>query len=231
MDQQVQEQGKQTLTKFSLVLIIVSCIIAALYYFNIISHPPTKQNEPTADNQSNYSSVKQNEKQQAENLLTQFVKDNLKESTLLPPNSKVEQSTMNVYDAKNKSNKALKYYALLPLTKRESSISAILRYDNDVISYDYLYIIIQPSNAGQTPTTLAQANSLLSSYFKNPYELSTCGEQGKLCENIQTTAKGKVSYVVTTLTLADKTEKLFLFGCFIPKESKVYSTAKSCLGL
>jgi len=96
---------------------------------------------------------------------------------------------------------------------------------------NYFIAIIKQANPPKTTMTIALADSLLSSYFKNPLKVSECqGIQTIFCENFQTIEAGKKGYGVYVAS-EDNQSITLVFSCFVPKESSKYANAKSCLGL
>ncbi|MDP2586020.1 MAG: hypothetical protein Q8P29_04025, partial [Candidatus Levybacteria bacterium] len=112
----------------------------------------------------------------------------------------------------------------------DSSISANFHYkEYSNISNDF-ETFIQPTNVTETIATVSLANSLLTSYFISPHNISDCQtkETMSYCENFQILSEGKRGYGIAIVNGTSKSMSI-VFNCFVPKESKDYETQKSCI--
>jgi hypothetical protein len=199
------------------ILIIVVFVLIFFYCLNASRH--------TTQIPVNYSSVDQYNNQKANSLLAQYIEDSLKQKFIPSFDLKAQQGKQ--INSNSPSN-----YFYINFPAKKASVSAMLRYEEKINSYDYLNIIIIPFDVKQTTMNPAQANLLLSEYFKNPYDISDCKKQRVgYCENFQETEKGKIGYGVFVGSLSIGIQKPIVFNCLIPKESKLYKTATTCLGL
>jgi len=208
---------------FGVVLILLFILIALIKTaFTPAKTLPTKNNVP---NPTNYTpSVFQYDSAKAEKLLTQYIKDTIKPE-FLP--AKIEVKRGLSIDGRTED---VRYEFGSMFTTNQASFSANFHFKENVNTANDYSIFIQPRNTTQTTATASLANSLLTSYFTNPYLIANCQTKGvtSYCENFQTFTEEKKGYGIA---LINSTRKLMsiVFSCSIPKESKSYDTQKSCI--
>lgn len=160
----------------------------------------------------------------AESLLAQYLKETLKPK-FLPAKIDVKQGLS--IDNRN-DNIMFEFGSSFTIDK--NNISATYHYKENTNIQNDFSIFIQPENVTQATATAALANSLLSTYFKNPYSISTCQtkEATSYCESFKTTTEGKTGYGIALNNTNSKLTSI-VFTCFIPKPSKDYNALNSCI--
>lgn len=92
---------------------------------------------------------------------------------------------------------------------------------------------IQPQDITETTASASLAKTLSTTYLKNiPETLNfNCGiSQSTIsfCENFQITDSGKEGFGLV-IAKAQPNNTVFVFSCFIPKDSMYFNTRTSCL--
>lgn len=204
---------------------IFAVIFWILNALNIISLPffPHKTNIPSP---ANYTTANFSyDTQKVKTILTQYMKDNLK-ANLLPAQIEIKQTLASG------NTQSTPYEFLSRFSVGNDFISGVFYYqENTNVAREY-GIVIQLVNVADVNAPASTANSLASSYFKNPYAISDCQTKRALtyCGNLQTLSNGKKGYGVMFGNKKANTTSLIV-NCFIPKESKDYATTKSCANL
>lgn len=234
------------------VVIILAIFFGVMNYFNILPisalwpnqfsflpHRPvsTKNNiglttypkiSPTPN--LHYSAnVFQYDSEKAKTLLTEYIKDNIKPE-FLPAKIEVKQGL-----SIDNRQEDIKYQFGAYLVRNQETISINFHYKENANAPNDFTIFIKPSVVEQKTLNSTLANSLLSSYFVNPYSpIESCEKKGttSYCEIFKIESDGKKGYgVLFGDDISASTPKLtpIVFNCFIPKESKDYDKQSSCI--
>ena len=221
--------------------VILLLLFGILNYFNILSVSdafpnqlgwlPRQETKLASQGQAlqiptptNFTSAAfQYDVEKAKTLLTQYIKDTIKPEFL---SDKIEIKQGLSIDGRTED---IKYEFGSMFATNGASFSANFHFkENENIPNDYI-IFIQPPNLTVSIATVSLANSMLSSYFTNPYVISECKTAGNTsyCENFQILAEGKKGYGIAIFPGKGN----IIFTCFVPKESNAYNTQKSCIRL
>ncbi|MDO8729567.1 MAG: hypothetical protein Q7K26_06875, partial [bacterium] len=161
----------------------------------------------------------------AEKLLTQYLKDNIKPE-FLPAKIEIKQGLS--IDGKTEN---IKYEFGSRFTTNKDLFSVNFHYIVKTNTQNDFSIFIQPSTVTQATATAVLANSLIGTYFINPFQnISNCNTKltTSFCEDFRTESNGKRGFGIAIVNQGAKTLPV-VFTCFIPKESKYYSTQTSCI--
>jgi hypothetical protein len=235
---------KMGVFEIGFVTAILLLLFGVLNYFNILSisavFPRQLSWLPRQTTQTNVqtnSALKKNSALQnptpavfqydvkkAETLVSNYIKDNIKPE-FLPPKIEVKQGLS--IDGRLED---IKYEFGSMFTANNASFSANFHYQEKTNTSNDFSIFIQPENAMQATATAILANSLLASYFTDPYNISDCQTKGtaSFCENFQILENGKRGYGILLGNQGNKPLSI-VFTCFVPKESKDYGVLKSCI--
>lgn len=240
MDEQVgkQQEIKPPNKRRIFIVIIASFIIilifAVPYYLNLHSQKSPQQNNGSAVNTSITnppSETFQYDTKKAETLVTDYLKQNVKPE-FLPETIEVKQGLSTNGTLGQEKGLFGAFFEI-----KEATIAANFHFKENTATPNNFSIFIQPKNISQTTATKSLATSLLSTYFLNPYEISDCKvtASSSYCESFKTTAEGKKGYGIAFINSAglNGPAKLMpiIFNCFVPKESKFFDWAKSCIAL
>jgi len=233
---------KVGLLEFGFVAVVLFLLFGVLNYFNILSVSDAfpkylswlpRQNNTLTNNPLNYSPIPtptptqtgfQYDTKKAEILLTQYIKDTIKPE-FLPEKIDIQEGL--TIDGRMENVKSQFGFSL---TNPKETVSANFHFKENTNTSNDFSIFIEPKTVDGTTATVPLANSLLSSYFTKPYLVTECQTKGttSYCEYFQTIDNGKKVYGIV---LGYEKNKLvpIIFACFIPKESKGYETASSCI--
>ena len=158
--------------------------------------------------------------EKAKTLLTQYVKNTVKPE-FIPTDLKVIRDSP---PPGSPSSTPPSFTMFL-----NSNISAKIAFEKDSSKPVSYFIFIQPKSATES-TTASQANSLISTYFIDPYIVANCQTKGTAtyCENFQTVTSGKKGYGIMVGDFGGKTQAM-TYSCFTPKESLSYKNQESCI--
>jgi hypothetical protein len=223
--QEIESPRRSRLTEIILIATtVVVCIILGLFYFDILPIPFKLPNQATKPTPTPKPVAFQYDSAKAKTILTQYIKSAIKPE-FLPSKIEIKQGLSIDNRLDDLKNQFGTYYNL-----KESSISANFHLkENTSIPNDFS-IFIQPQKNNQAIVNPQVANSLLSSYFTNPYVVSDCQtkDSTSYCESFKSVNDGKRGYGIV-LAGRGSTSALIIFNCFIPKESEEYSTLNSCI--
>lgn len=229
------------------VAILLLFLLLFLNYFNILSlsllfpnqlgwlpHktqqvPPLDKSQPTSLPNSNYSSnIFQYDTEKAKTILNSYVKDNIKPE-FLPEKLDTKQGLSIDNRAED-----IKYQFGSYLINNNETISINFHYKEGTNIPNDFMIFIQPAKVDKTTVTADLANSLTFSYFINPFPIESCNTKGatSYCEIFKIEADGKRGFGAIIAQDQSKSPSALtsiVFTCFIPKESKDYTTQKSCI--
>lgn len=225
--------------------VVLFLLFGTLNYFNILSisnvfphqlgwlpHKTSQNKTPSKPNSQltpdpvlNYSSnVFQYDAKKAETLLTQYLKDNIKPE-FLPAKIDIKQGL-----SIDNRIEDIKYQFGVYLLNNKETISANFHYKENTNDPNDFSIFIEPKTVSGTTATVSLANSLLTSYFTNPFSISSCQTKSttSYCENFQTLDEGKKGYGTVFLYQGAKLTPL-VFNCIVPKGNKDYDSRNSCI--
>jgi len=189
--------------------------------FNTVSQPTTTTQPRTFTPQTFQYDTKK-----AENLLTQYLKDNIKPE-FLPAQIEIKEGL--TIDGRIEN---VKYEFGSKFTINKDLFSSNFHYRENTNDPNDYTIFIQPGNTQEGTLTPAIANSIASSYFNNPYTITSCSTKGtsSFCEAFKSENDGKKGYGL--IFGHDKGKFIpILFTCLVPQKSKDYATQKSCINL
>ena len=183
---------------------------------NLISYTPVSS--PTPQGQFQYDTKK------AEILLTQYIKDTIKPE-FLPEKIDIQEGL--TIDGRMENVKSQFGFSL---TNPKETVSANFHFKENTNTSNDFSIFIEPKTVDGTTATVPLANSLLNSYFTNPYAISSCQTKGNTsyCENFQALNNGKQGYGIVFVNQGAKLTPL-VFNCIVPKENKNYDSRNSCI--
>ena len=223
---------KVGIIEFLLVGIVLVLLFGILNYFNILrlsslfpsqlSWLPHKQNQEGNKTKAipnvNYTpSVFQYDTEKGKKIFTAYIKEALSPK-ILPSNYEATKTpTNNELDIRFKSTNGANIYALFHFNENSNTLR------------DFS-IFIEPQNMKGKTVTSALANSLLSSYFLNPFTISSCATKKttSYCEQFQEEKDGKRGFAIISSKYGT-VSTFFVATCFIPKESQKYTERTSCL--
>ncbi|MBI2613181.1 MAG: hypothetical protein HYW62_00165 [Candidatus Levybacteria bacterium] len=240
------------LFEIGFVAVVLFLLFGVLNYFNILpvsdAFPkylgwlPRQQTKlasqgetlQTKNNPLDYSPVSkptpqdtfQYDVKKADTLLTQYLKDNIKPE-FLP--SKIEIKQGLSIDGRTEN---IKYEFGSQFSSNTDSFSANFHYRENTNDPNDFTIFIQLGNTQEGTLTPSIANSIASSYFNNPYAITSCSTKGtsSSCEEFISENDEKKGYGL--IFASDKGKFIpILFTCLVPKTSKDYATQKSCIAL
>lgn len=239
---------KKGMFEILLIGIVIVFVIGILNYFNIfplsklfpnylgfLTHKnqqvsPITNSQSTPNSTANYSAnVFQYDSEKAKTILTKYIKDTIKPE-FLPENLDIKQglSINNTIDEKRKN-----LFGSYIINKNET-ISITSNFIENSNTPNFFMIFIHPSKTKQSALNLALANSLVSAYFKNPITIAKCNTNGtaSTCKEIKIESEGKREFGALIAQDTSKSPSIpvsTIFSCFIPKESNVYDSIKSCI--
>ena len=172
----------------------------------------------------NYSSnAFQYDSEKTKTILSKYIKDTLKPE-LIPQTLEVKQGL-----SIDNRIEDIKYQFGAYVARNQESISVNFHYKENTNTPNDFIIFIQPSKVEQTTLNSTLANSLVSSYFINPYSpIVNCNTKGttSYCEIFKIENDGKRGFGALI-----EQDKSIVFTCFIPKDSKDYDNQRSCISL
>jgi len=233
---------KVGLLEFGFVAVVLFLLFGVLNYFNILSVSDAfpkylswlpRQNNTLTNNPLNYSPIPtptptqtgfQYDTKKAEILLTQYIKDTIKPE-FLPEKIDIQEGL--TIDGRMENVKSQFGFSL---TNPKETVSANFHFKENTNTSNDFSIFIEPKTVDGTTATVPLANSLLNSYFTNPYAISSCQTKGNTsyCENFQALNNGKQGYGIVFVNQGAKLTPL-VFNCIVPKENKNYDSRNSCI--
>lgn len=120
------------------------------------------------------------------------------------------------------------------LENNNETMSIIFNFVENTNTPNIFMIFIHPKKTGQSTLNSKLANSLLSTYFKNPIPIKDCDTKGttSICKEIKIEPEGKREFgaiIGQDTSKSPPVPAATVFSCFIPKENSVYNSLKSCI--
>lgn len=193
-------------------------------YSNVTIVPPVRQSYPTFAPSSvtfAYDASK------ADTLLSKYLRDKIK-SDYLP--SKIEVKHKLIASGKQEGTD---YEFGANWTINNIFFQSNFHYEISTNNPSDMQFSIQPQNIKETTSSASLTKTLSATYLKNIPESSNfnCGVSQttiSFCENFQETALGKEGFGLV-IAKAQPNNTIFIFSCFIPKESVYFNIRTSCL--
>lgn len=236
-------------TFFIVIFVIITIILffGTLNYFNILPIPslfpdflgflPHKNIVTTPSTTPSNSTIQPKQtpspytfaydSSKAEGLLSKYLKDKIK-ADYLP--SKIEVKHKLIASGKQEGTD---YEFGANWTIKDIFFQSNFHYEINTNSPSDIHFSIQPQDVKETTASAALTKTLSTTYLKNIPEPPNfkCGISQttiSFCENFQTTALGKEGFGLV-IAKAQPDNTIFIFSCFIPKDSMYFNTRTSCL--
>lgn len=163
----------------------------------------------------------------ANTLLSKYLKDKIK-SDYLP--GKIEVKHKLIASGKQEGTD---YEFGANWTINNTFFQSNFHYEIDTNNVSDIHFSVQPPDIKETVVNASLAKSLTSAYLKNipespKFNCGTFQATISFCENFQTTDLGMEGFGLV-IGKAQPNNTVFIFSCFIPKDSRYFNTRTSCL--
>lgn len=166
--------------------------------------------------------------EKANTILTKYIKDNVKPE-FIPENLDIKRGLT----IDNRIDENLKQQFGIYLENNNENITIIFNFVENTNTPNIFMIFIHPKETKQPTLNATLANSLLSTYFRNPIPIKDCNTKGTTssCKEINIESEGKREFgaLIGQDTSKSPVPASTVFSCFIPKESSIYDALKSCI--